>query len=147
MLELAGASSGCMRLSDHAARSMSSLAGLSARVCHPSTLRMVICPDASRAQNSMAAVSAQGSTVWVLIRRLNSSCNRSIVFEVRIDFHWLGGSRVNVNSLSPASSRLSATARHLRRHERLAPGLDLAARGGIDHVAVVVRNFLVQALR
>ena len=70
---------------------------LLARVCHPSTLRMVICPEASSAQNSMAAVSAQGSTVWVLIRRLNSSCNRSIVFEVRIDFHWLGGSRVNVN--------------------------------------------------
>jgi len=32
---------------------------------------MVICPDASRAQNSIAAVSAEGSTVWVLIRRLN----------------------------------------------------------------------------
>jgi hypothetical protein len=42
----------------------------------------------------MAAVSAQGSTVWVLMRRLNSSCNRSIAFEVRIDFHWLSGKRV-----------------------------------------------------
>ena len=31
--------------------------------------------------------------------------------------------------------------------ERLAPGLDLAARRGVDHVAVVVRDFLVQALR
>ena len=70
------------------------------------------CPEASSAQNSMAAVSAQGSTVWVLIRRLNSSCNRSIAFEVRIDRHWLGGKRVKVNSRSPASSRLSATARH-----------------------------------
>src|SRR4029077_10384218 len=30
------------------------------------------------AQNSMAAVSADGSTVRVLILRLNSSCNRSI---------------------------------------------------------------------
>ena len=67
--------------------------GFSARVCHPSTLRMVICPEASSAQNSMAAVSAQGSTVWVLMRRLNSSCNRSIAFEVRIDLHWLGGKR------------------------------------------------------
>src|SRR5208337_3109135 len=62
---------------------------------------MVICPEASSAHNNMAAVSAQGSTVWVLIRRLNSSCNRSIAFEVRIDFHWLGGKRVKVNSLSP----------------------------------------------
>jgi len=67
----------------------------------------------------MAAVSAQGSTVWVLIRRLNSSCNRSIAFEVRMDFHWLGGKRVNVKSLSPASSKLSATARYLRRHFRM----------------------------
>ena len=55
---------------------------------------MAICTEASSAQNSMAAVSAQGSTVWVLIRRLNSSCNRSIAFDVRIDFHWLGGKRV-----------------------------------------------------
>jgi len=66
----------------------------------------------------MAAVSAQGRMVWVLIRRLNSSCRRSIAFEVLIDFHWLGGKRVKVNSLSPASSRLSATARHFSRHLR-----------------------------
>src|SRR6266540_4257970 len=39
---------------------------------------MLICPEASKAQNSMAAVSADGSTVWVLILRLNSSCTRSI---------------------------------------------------------------------
>src|SRR4051812_39763522 len=32
--------------------------------------------------------------------------------------HWLGGRRVKVNSLSPASSRLSATARHFSRHLR-----------------------------
>ena len=86
----------------------------------------------------------------MLIRRLNSSCSRSIAFEVRIDFHRLGGNGVKVNSLSPASSKLSATTRHLRRHfadERLAPGLDLAASRGADHVAVVIRDFLVQALR
>src|SRR5207245_9436251 len=52
--------------------------GFVARVCQPSTLRMLICPDASNAQNNIAAVSADGSTVWVLIRRLNSSCSRSI---------------------------------------------------------------------
>src|SRR6266536_2547631 len=51
--------------------------------CQPSTLRMLIWPDASRAQNSIAAVSAEGSTVWVLIRRLNSSWRRSIAFVVR----------------------------------------------------------------
>jgi hypothetical protein len=48
---------------------------------------MVIWPDAINAQNKLAAVSAQGSTVCVLIRRLNSSCNRSMAFDVRIDFH------------------------------------------------------------
>ena len=68
---------------------------------------IVVWPEASRAQNNMAAVSAEGTTVWVLIRRLNSSCNRSIPFDVRIDFHWLSGKRGKVNSLSPASSRLS----------------------------------------
>ena len=52
--------------------------------------------------------SAEGSTVCVLMRRLNSSCSRSIAFVVRADFHWLGGSRVKANSASPASSRLSA---------------------------------------
>jgi len=35
---------------------------------------------------------------------------------VRALFHWLHGSRVKVNSRSPASSRLSATALHLSRH-------------------------------
>ncbi len=66
----------------------------------------------------MAAVSAEGSTVCVLIRRLNSSCSRSLAFVVRADFHWLEGSRVKANSASPASSRLSATARHFSRHLR-----------------------------
>ena len=51
----------------------------------------------------MAAVSAEGSTVWVLIRRLNSSCSRSIALVVRALFHWLTGNRVKVNSRSPAS--------------------------------------------
>jgi hypothetical protein len=34
-----------------------------ARVCHPSTLRILIWPEASNAQNSIAAVFADGSTV------------------------------------------------------------------------------------
>ena len=46
----------------------------------PSTFLIWICPEASNAQNSMAAVSAEGRTVWVLILRLNSSCRRSIAF-------------------------------------------------------------------
>ena len=57
--------------------------GWVASVCQPSTLRMLIWPEASNAQNSMAAVSADGRTVCVLIRRLNSSCSRSMALVVR----------------------------------------------------------------
>src|SRR6202040_1690128 len=67
----------------------------------------------------LAAISAEGSTVWVLIRRLNSSWSRSIALVVRALFHWLTGNRVKVNSRSPASSRLSATAVPLSRHLRM----------------------------
>jgi hypothetical protein len=52
-----------------------------------STLR----PNASSAQNNIAAVSANGSTACVLIRRLNSSCGRSIAFVVLALRHWLDG--------------------------------------------------------
>ena len=93
--------------------------GFVARVCQPSTLRMLICPEASSAQNIIAAVSADGNTVWVLILRLNSSCNRSIAFVVRRLRHWLGGMRAKVNKRSPASSRLLATARCLSLHFRM----------------------------
>ncbi len=63
----------------------------------PSTFRIVIRPEASKAQNSIAAVSALGRTVCVLIRRLNSSCSRSMAYVVRIEptVHrarcWRGG--------------------------------------------------------
>jgi hypothetical protein len=56
----------------------------------------------------MAAVSAEGSTVCVLMRHLNSSCSRSIAFVVQALFHWLGGSRAKVKRRSPASSKLLA---------------------------------------
>ena len=79
---------------------------------------MATWPEASKAQNSIAAVSAEGSTVWVLIRRLNSSCNRSTAFVVLADFHCAGGRRVKVNRRSPASSRLAATPGHFSRHLR-----------------------------
>ena len=57
--------------------------GLVASVCQPSTFRMLIWPEASSAQKSIAAVSADGSTVCVLMRRLNSSCSRSMALVVR----------------------------------------------------------------
>src|SRR6476469_2455619 len=91
----------------------------------------------------MAAVSAEGSTVCVLMRRLNSSCSRSIALVVRADLHWLSGNRVKVNSRSPASSKLSATARHFSRHLRMN---DLR-RTPVDHVVVIGRNLLMQTFR
>jgi hypothetical protein len=42
----------------------------------------------------MGTVSAQGSTVWVLMRRRNSSLRRSIALVVRADFHCDGSRRV-----------------------------------------------------
>src|SRR6478736_6584048 len=92
---------------------------------------MLICPEASSAQNNIAAVSADGSTVCVLIRRLNSSCRRSIAFVVLALRHWLGGRRVKLNRRSPASSRQSATGRWRSR---------------IDHVGIIGGYLFMQAL-
>ena len=74
--------------------------GLS-RVCHPSILRLGVWPEAMRAQSSMGTVSEQGSTVWVLMRRRNSSFSRSMALVVRAAFHCAGSSRVKVKSRSP----------------------------------------------
>ena len=54
-----------------------------------------------------------------------------------------------MNRRSPASSRLSETARCLSRHLRmkvLAADFDLLPRRRIDHVAVIGSDLLVQAL-
>ena len=64
--------------------------------------------------------------------------------------HWLGGRRVKVNKCSPASSRLSATARcsslHLRmKDEGFAARFDLLRRR-VDHVGVVGGDLVMQPL-
>ena len=82
MLESDGTASGELKLFDHAARSRAGSSGFAVIVFQPSTLRSVIYPEAIKAQNSVAAVSAEGSAVCVLMRRLNSSCRRSIAFVV-----------------------------------------------------------------
>src|SRR6266699_4112562 len=120
--------------------------GFVARVCQPSTFRMLIWPEASNAQNNIAAVSADGSTVCVLILRLNSSCNRSMAFVVRTLRHWLGGSRVKANKRTPASSRLSATARCLSRHLRMKALRWPSISSRVDHVVVICRDLVMQAL-
>ena len=98
----------------------------------------------------------------VLMRRLNSSCSRSMALVVRADFHWPGGRRVKVKSRSPASSRLSATMSHVAplvratmanalqpplAEERLAAGFHLGGGLGVDHVAVVLGELVVEPLR
>ena len=65
------------------------------------------------------------------------------------DFHWPGGRRVKVKSRSPASSRLSATARHFSRHfshDRPAPSLHIGGGLGVDHVAVVRGQLVMKSL-
>ncbi len=47
-----------------ALRSSGCLTGAWSSVCQPSTRRMVICPEAINAQNSMAAVSGLGRAHW-----------------------------------------------------------------------------------
>src|ERR671939_366289 len=110
-----------------------------ASVCQPSTLRMLIWPEASRAQNSMAAVSAEGSTVWVLMRRLNSSCSRSMAFVVRADFHWPGGQPGEGEQRLAGLLEAVGDGPALRpplAQERLPPRLDLPRGRGVDHVRV-----------
>ena len=136
--------SGTLRVPSQAARSIGWWMGFVVSVCQPSTLRMLICPEASSAQNNIAAVSADGSTVWVLIRRLNSSWRRSIAFVVLALRHWVGGRRVKAKRRSPASfaSFLQAIRDGAMRQppladEGLAARCDLLGRGRVDHVGVI----------
>ena len=84
----------------------------------------------SSAQNNMAAVSADGSTVWVLIRRLNSSCRRSIAFVVLALRHWVGGRRVKViEALCGLRNASPAEAGH-SRWRATGPVLEARCAGG-----------------
>src|SRR6516165_6282695 len=121
---------------------------LVARVCQPSTFRILIWPEASSAQNSIAAVSADGSTVCVLILRLNSSCSRSIAFVVRALRHWLGGSRAKVQTVADFLQAFGdgAVLEPPLADEGLAAGFDLLRGCRVDHVGVIGGHFVVQAL-
>src|SRR5215204_6078723 len=146
---MAGGASGATTVLAQAARSIVLVEGGWPRLCQPSTLRMVIWPEASNAQNSMAAVSAEGSTVWVLILRLNSSCSRSMAFVVRALFHWLGGRRVKANRWSPASEAVGngPVPQPPFAQEGLPALLNVFGRRGVDHVGVVGRDLIVEPLR
>src|SRR5438105_10592787 len=119
--------------------------GFVASVCQPSTLRMVIWPEASSAQNNIAAVSADGSTVWVLIRRLNSSWSRSIRGASALP---LAGRQPGEGE-EPITGLLEAVGYCLAfeppfAKEGAAALFDLGWRGGVNHVVVVGRDLVVQ---
>jgi hypothetical protein len=72
-----------------------------------------------------------------------------MAFEVRIDRHWLGGKRVKVNSLVAGFLEAVGDGAAFQApfaDEGLAARFDLLPRRGVDHIAIVVRYFLVQAL-
>src|SRR5258708_25309427 len=110
---------------------------------------MMICPDASSAQNSMAAVLADGSTVCVLMRRLNSSCNRSMALVVLTLFHlaWRqrGESEKAIAGLLQAVGN-GAVAQPPLAQEGFTALLNLLRRIRVDHICVVGRDLVMQPL-
>src|SRR5215472_12462615 len=123
--------------------------GLVASVCQPSTLRMLIWPEASKAQNSIAAVSAEGSTVCVLIRRLKLLVQ---------PFDGVGGAhafplarRQPREGEQPLAGLLQAVGDGAMLEppladEGLAPPLDLLTGRRVDHVVIIGGDLLAQAL-
>jgi hypothetical protein len=95
----------------------------------------------------MAAVSADGSTVCVLILRLISSCRRSTALVVRaspLARRYAGAGEEPLTGLQAVGD--GAMLEPPFADEGLAARLDLLARGRVDHVVVVGRDLLVQAL-
>jgi hypothetical protein len=101
---------------------------------------MLIWPEASSAQNSMAAVSADGSTVCVLILRLNSSCSRSIAFVVRTR----EGEEPVAGFLKTIGN--SPVLKPPLADEGFAARFDLFACVRVDHIFVVGADLVMQAL-
>jgi hypothetical protein len=75
-------------------------------------------PEASEAQDIMAAVSGESKTAGVFIIRFNSSCRLRIAFDVRIDFQRLFGDRLRRIACCPppfsCDGRLAVQANALR---------------------------------
>jgi hypothetical protein len=100
----------------------------------------------------MAAVSADGSTVCVLIRRLNSSWRRSMAFDgvrgpgaSQLRWRQAGEGEQGVACLFKAIGGGPVPEPPLA-DEGLAPLFDLLGRRGVDHVGVIGGDLLVQAL-
>src|SRR5262245_39992308 len=95
-----------------------------------------------------ASSSRERRTVWVLMRRLNSSCSHSMMFVERALFHWhrcnrVKGKQARSGLLKAVGDRAVLEAPFA--DERFVPRHDLFRRGRIDHVVVVGRDLAVQA--
>src|SRR5580658_10907255 len=118
-------------------------------VCQPSTLRMLIWPEASNAQNSIAAVSADGSTVCVF--------DPSLELLVQ-SFGRIGGPRApplarrkSCEGEQPVAGFLQAICDGAVLEppfadEGLAARLGLLTRRRIDHIVVICGDLVMQAL-
>src|ERR1035437_385776 len=101
---------------------------------------MVICPEAIKAQNNIAAVSAEGRTVWVLIRRFELFVQTFDRIRCADRFPLAFGEPREGEELVPRF--LQAGGDRMAFHapladERLALRLNLRLRGGVDHVVVI----------
>ena len=77
------------------------------------------------------------------------SCNRSIAFDVRIDFHWLLGKRVKGEQLVARFLQAISDGLALQAplaNERLALRLNLLLRADVDHILVIGGKFVMQPI-
>jgi hypothetical protein len=98
----------------------------------------------------IGTVSAQGSTGWVLIRRRNASCRRTMTLVLRVDIHCDGSRPAKVKRRSPGLFQTVGS--HFALEAPLAQdGLpllfEIRGRFGKNHVAIIVPQFLVHVLR
>ena len=122
------------------------------RVGDPSTLRMVIWPEAERAQNSMGTVSAEGGTI-----RVSPGLDAAAEFLAEL-LDGVGRSRRLPQRRRQACEDEQAPAGFFQAagdgaalqapfpQERLAAGLNFGGGLGVDHVAVVFGQLVVQVL-
>ena len=120
------------------------------RVSHPSTLRIVIWPEASRAQSSMGTGPGAGqhglgldAPPEFLVQPLDGVCGAGRFPLRRIEAgegeQPLPGFREAVGDGPTLEAPFA--------HERLAAGLHLGGGLGVDHVAVILGQLVVQVLR
>jgi hypothetical protein len=152
-----GAISSGTRLPDH-----DLIKGLSARFAIRRSYGWLSAPTPAQPRTTSRRfppplTSSGGSTVWVLMRRLNSwrnpswrVCRTTIAFDARIDFHWHCGKRVSLGAptATPALRQFLniAVRRPAPIIQAAASGLSRAAPRGIQRLAITrAPSFLIPA--